>query len=438
MPPEPRNTTPEAVTLDDWLRRLEQMHPTEIELGLDRIRKVWDRLHCSLASCRVITIAGTNGKGSTATLASELLRAHGWRTGLYTSPHFLTFNERIVIDGMPVVDADLIAALERVNTARQGVSLTYFEFTTLAALCLFADAGLDAVVLEVGLGGRLDAVNIIDSDVAVLTSVGLDHTDWLGDSLDAIAREKSGIARQGKPFLVGTEVSRDEVQKQVDRLGAMLVPVVSPVIQGEQWTYSGQPQQQLVLPVPALPVPSANMALRIVECLGVTLDPAAVVATLSSLTMPGRLQPGTLGEEPVWLDVAHNPQAAEYVASYLKRLGGHWRIILGVLKDKDAFGIVQSLALLGDGGSNGRHGALEWHLVGLPDTPRGLSAEALMEQTGLSDSPAVHCHASLSEALTALAAAPGIPGRQTLICGSFHTVAEALKHRQLSTHGFGN
>ena len=437
MPPEPRNADSKAVTLDDWLRRLEQMHPTEIELGLDRIRSVWGRLPCSLGACRVITIAGTNGKGSTATLTSELLRAHGWHTGLYTSPHFLTFNERIVIDGTPVADANLIAALERVDIARQGVSLTYFEFTTLAALCLFADAGLDAVVLEVGLGGRLDAVNIVDSDVAALTSIGLDHTDWLGDSLDAIAREKSGIARRGKPFLVGTDVSRSEVEKQADCIGAILVPVVSPVMQGEQWMYSGQVKQQW-LPVPALPVPSANMALHIVECLGVTLDLATVNATLSSLTMPGRLQQAMLGEEPAWLDVAHNPQAAGYVASHLKRQGRHWRIILGVLKDKDAFGIVQSLASLVDGGSDATQGALEWHLVGLSDTSRGLSAEALLEATWLSDSPGVHCHKTLADALTELAATPSVPGRQTLICGSFHTVAEALKHEQLSTHGFGN
>ncbi|MEX1056498.1 MAG: Mur ligase family protein, partial [Natronospirillum sp.] len=225
MPPEPLN---KLSTLDAWLRRLEQLHPTEIELGLDRIGQVWRRMSTSLQGVRVVTVAGTNGKGSTATLTAALLTAHGQRVGLYTSPHFLHFNERMVIAGQPVAEADIVAALQRVDMARLGnaqastVSLTYFEFTTLAALDLFGRAGLNAVVLEVGLGGRLDAVNLIDTDCAVVTSIGLDHTDWLGDDLNVIAREKSAIARSGKPLLVGADVCHDTLLEVAQNVGAVL------------------------------------------------------------------------------------------------------------------------------------------------------------------------------------------------------------------------
>jgi len=193
------------VTLDDWLARIEQLHPEEIELGLDRLRVVAERLSLLHFACPVITVGGTNGKGSTVQLMERLARAAGYSTALYTSPHILRFNERVRLNGEPAGDVSLCAAFQAVEAARGGVALTYFEFSTLAAWWLFQSCSPDLLIQEVGLGGRLDAVNLLDADVSVITSVGLDHQDWLGDTREQIAREKAGILRAGRPLLYGEE-----------------------------------------------------------------------------------------------------------------------------------------------------------------------------------------------------------------------------------------
>lgn len=422
--------------LADWLRYLEQMHPTEIELGLERIKAVWSRLDCALSQTRIVTVAGTNGKGSTATLTAALASASGLRVGLYTSPHFLIFNERIVLDGKPIDDDSLIAAMVRVEQARHDISLTYFEFTTLAALCWFSQAKPDLLVLEVGLGGRLDAVNIVDSDVAVVTSVGLDHTDWLGDTLAEIAAEKSGVARPGKPLLVGADCCHEVFAATCDRLGARLELVAPPELptgSDRRWQYRGQHQNLDDLPLPNLPLPSAKLALRIMELLGVSLNADQVARVLTRTRMPGRLQQEVFLGRTIWLDVAHNPQAAGYVAGHLRATGRHWRIILGVLKDKDVAGIVQSLAVLGAGS-----GTIDWHFVSLQATPRGLTAAELEQRAGLPETAPVARHHSLSAALAAWREQPPPPDTQTLICGSFYTVAEAIAFGHWEKHGFGD
>lgn len=411
MPPEDWHNSPR--TLDAWLQRLETLHPKDIDLGLDRIRAVWSRLGHDFSATRIVTVAGTNGKGSTATLTAELLRAHGWTVGLYTSPHFLHFTERVVVNGQPVTEAAMVDALARVEQVRAEVSLTYFEFTTLAAFDLFARAGLQALVLEVGLGGRLDAVNILAADCAVVTTIGLDHTDWLGDTLAAIAREKAGIARAGKPLLVGADQVPEVFTVVAAEVGAQLRFVSVPTLTsaGSWHTTAELGLGQTPFSLPALPLPSANLALEVLAELGVTCDPERVRQVFAATRMPGRLQHIRWRETDIWLDVAHNPQAAAWVAGRLSMEAPRWTIILGMLGDKDANAVVQSLAILNP----------QWSLVSLDAGTRSQSAEALQQRSGLAATE-VACYDSLTAALHDAAEA----GHPVLVCGSFYTVAAAL------------
>ena len=210
-----------SVGLDAWLARIEKLHPSEIELGLERVRRVAEALGAASLSMPVITVAGTNGKGSVVALTRALAAAAGRRVCVYTSPHLQRFNERITLPDGPVDDDALCAAFEQVDAARGDTALTYFEFTTLAALWLFRHSGADLAILEVGLGGRLDAVNLVDADVAVVTSVGLDHTDWLGDTREKVAVEKLGIGRAGRPLVYGEENAPANLDAELDRLKAV-------------------------------------------------------------------------------------------------------------------------------------------------------------------------------------------------------------------------
>lgn len=417
MPPERWDDPKKPHALADWLTRLEGLHSKEIDLGLDRIRAVWSRMGVSLQPARVITVAGTNGKGSTSTLVSRLLAAHGWRTGLYTSPHFLRFNERIVIGDEPVADDVLVQALIRVEQARADVPLTYFEFTTLAALDLFAGAQLDAVVLEVGLGGRLDATNLIDTDCALITAIGLDHTDWLGNTLAEIAREKAGIARTGKPLILGTDCEPEVFAGIAESVGAHLIRALPAQVDARgAWTFAGANGRLDELPQPALPLPSANLALHALDQLGIRPDPARVRDVLLNTHMPGRLQSMPFGRTRIWLDVAHNPQAADFVVQQLSAVqASGWHVILGMLKDKDVAGVVQSLATL----------TPEWHLVDLTESPRGHSAEELAIEGDLGDASR---YDSVAAALSAVE--PGCE-KPVLVCGSFLTVTDALTQLQM-------
>ncbi|WLD56943.1 bifunctional tetrahydrofolate synthase/dihydrofolate synthase [Salinispirillum sp. LH 10-3-1] len=406
-------------SLAEWLSWLESLHPSEIDLGLDRQMAVQQRMALDFGACKIITVAGTNGKGSTATLTASLLQAHGYRVGLYTSPHFLHFTERVAVQGTPVTEEAMVQALAAVEKARGDTSLTYFEFTTLAAFRLFADAALDYMVLEVGLGGRLDAVNALDTDCAIVTSIGLDHVDWLGDDIAGIAREKAGIARPGKPLLVG-RTDCPEAFVQVALINGCQLTFVDTQLPREPgaWRFVGSHQQLDDLPWPLLPYPSALLALRALELLGIALQREKVTAVLQNTSMPGRLQRLAWHGNEIWLDVAHNPHAADYVVRQLQHVSAQWTIILGMLKDKDASGVVQSLARLEP----------DWHLVTLTGS-RGQQAKELAERTGLMD---VVCHHSVAAALDALE-----PNRQqpVLVCGSFHTVADALNHMPNNQHG---
>ncbi|MDX1381677.1 MAG: folylpolyglutamate synthase/dihydrofolate synthase family protein, partial [Xanthomonadales bacterium] len=359
--------------LAGWLALLEQRHPQAIELGLERCGAVWRRLDAPRPAPRVFTVAGTNGKGSVVACLDQLLRTLGHRAGTYTSPHLLRFNERVTVEGVSPGDDAWIHAFERVEAARGDTSLTYFEFTTLAALLLLADAGLDAAVLEVGLGGRLDAVNLVDADCAVITPIGLDHQEFLGNDRETIAREKAGILRPRAHAVIGDRDPPASLRAEVERIGATSLWLgrdFDAVPAGGRWVYRAGPLQ-LDLPAPALPGIHQldNTAVAITALLSVFASAATqqerIGQALRAARLPGRLQ--RFGRDPVvWVDVGHNPHAALAVAAALPVTGGPLHCVLAMLRDKDPAGVAQVL--------DARVSA--WHCAPL-EGPRGQSAADL-------------------------------------------------------------
>jgi dihydrofolate synthase/folylpolyglutamate synthase len=377
-----------AATLADWLGRLEQRGPAPIALGLERIAAVDERLRRAgidrpLAGS-VLTVAGTNGKGSVVAYADSMLRACGLRVGRYTSPHLLSFNERIVINGAPVSDALLVEAFERIEQARGDIDLTYFEFTTLAAFELFRGADLDVAVLEVGLGGRLDAVNLIDADVAVITSIGLDHQEYLGPDRDSIGFETAGVARAGKPLVLAEPDPPAGLLQEVARRGAVLLSVAedfgwrrelalrSPHPAEHDRIYFGPRDEALALPPPPLPgahqwgnLAAAVTAIRLLP-LKPALAPECLRAGIASTRLAGRLQ-RVEAAVPAWLDVAHNPHGAIALASWLQDCPRPRHAVFAVLAEKDLTGVLAPLLEQIDC----------WHPVQLTG-PRAMPVEALV------------------------------------------------------------
>jgi dihydrofolate synthase/folylpolyglutamate synthase len=418
-------TSPRFATLAEWLAWQETLHPVAIDLGLERIAAVARDLGLLAPACPVITVAGTNGKGSSVALLEAMLRAAGYRVGVYTSPHLLRYNERIRIDGVAVSDADLCAAFARVDAARGERSLTYFEFGTLAALLLFAAADLQAMVLEVGLGGRLDAVNILDADVALVTAIDIDHSAWLGDDRDSIGREKAGIFRAGRPAVCGDPDPPGSVPAAARALGADWHGrdgAFGYRVGERDWTWWGREREYAHLPLPALvgahQLDNAAAVIQTLLCLEPRLPVAraALEQGLREVRLPGRFQrlPGPV--ERV-LDVAHNPQGARVLAQTLGReaVAGRTRLVLGMLADKDVAAFVTPLAGLVD----------QWYLGGL-DVPRGLDARALRER--LPDELSAG-RVTLAEDVPSAyrgAMAEARPGDRVVVCGSFHTVAGVL------------
>jgi dihydrofolate synthase/folylpolyglutamate synthase len=310
--------------LAGWLAYLEGLHPKSIAMGLDRVRAVHARLGLELA-CPVVTVGGTNGKGSTCAMSDAILRAAGYSVGVYTSPHLLRYNERVVIDGRAASDAELVEAFHAIEDARTAtsppVALTYFEFGTLAALWLFARAKPDAVILEVGLGGRLDAVNVVDADVAVLTSIDLDHQDYLGDTREAIGREKAGIFRAGRPAVCGDPEPPRSVIDHANAVGAPLLRIgvdYGATPEGTQWRYHGPGGARVGLPYPALRgAYQLGNAATVLAALGTLKDrlpvsSGAIRDGLVNVTLAGRFMV-LPGRPVIVLDVAHNPHAARAV-----------------------------------------------------------------------------------------------------------------------------
>ena len=406
----------QSQSLSDWLSYLEQIHPSVIDLGLHRVGLVADRLGLRQLPATVVTVGGTNGKGTTCALLEAIYRAAGYRVGVYSSPHLLRYNERVRIQGQDASDAELCQAFAAVEAARGEVSLTFFEFGTLAALWLFRAAAPDLVLLEVGLGGRLDATNLVESDLAVVTSIALDHCDWLGDTREAIASEKAGIYRTGKPAISGEPNPPVTLAQTAQALGAKLLQVGADFRRDEAeavWHFQGARQQWRELPYPELPLDNAVTALAVVEQLSLPIDSAAIRTGLAGARLAGRMQ--LLRTQPqVTLDVAHNPHSAHYLARQLAARGkvGRRLAVAGMLKDKDIRQTLGELVELVD----------LWFLADLHGARAALAQEL---SAVLPSESARHCYASVADAYReALATAQ--EQDEIIVLGSFHTVAEAM------------
>lgn len=412
-------------TLAEWLTYLEALHPKTIELGLERVAKVRDALALR-PNFTIITVAGTNGKGSTCALLEAILTRAGFRVGCYTSPHLLRYNERVRIDAEAAADLDLCNAFAAVEKARGTTSLTYFEFGTLAALWLFCRAGLDVAILEVGLGGRLDAVNAFDSDCAILTNVDLDHMDYLGADVESIGREKAGVFRKGRPAIFADTAMPRSVQRAAADIEAQLLPLEQAFgyqqhTQTNQWDYWGPGGKRYALPLPALrgayQLRNASACLAALDTLRELLPVAQqhVKRGLAEVSLPGRFQI-LPGQPVVILDVAHNPHAARSLAVNLKSMGKFTRTlaVFAMLKDKDIAGAIDALA-----------GQVDEWFVGSIQAARGADAAFLAKL--LSERGAlVHSHADVSAALAGARRSAQGNDRITVF-GSFYTVAEALR-----------
>ena len=424
---------PDASTsLDDWLRYLEGLHAKAIDLGLERVSEVARRLDIQLDAVKFV-VGGTNGKGSTCAMLEAMLLAAGYKVGLYTSPHLIHFNERVRINGELVTDQMLVEQFHVIETARGEISLSYFEYTTLAALRLFAQSRLDAVVLEVGLGGRLDAVNIVDADCAIITSVDLDHMDYLGDTREAIGFEKAHIYRAGRPAICSDPVPPQSVPDYAAQIGADLWLFGRDFNYSgdrQQWAYGGRSQRRAALAYPALrganQLLNASAALAALESVRdrLSVPQQAVRLGLAQASLPGRFQI-LPGQPLVILDVAHNPHAAAVLAQNLDNMGFHpyTYAVFGMLSDKDIAGVVAKM------GSRIDH----WYCAGLPG-PRGVAGEALAEQVRASlpaapaggEAPGVQ---ACSDPAAAFAAARESAGEndRIVVFGSFLTVSAVLQ-----------
>lgn len=412
-------------SLTDWLAWQETLHPTTIDLGLGRVQATLQALDWRRPACPVVTVAGTNGKGSTVALLASILGAAGYRVGTFTSPHLVRYNERITIAGQYASNTSLMHAFERIDAARQGTTLTFFEFNTLAALLLFETAGLDAIVLEVGMGGRLDAVNVVDADVAVISSIGLDHCDWLGRDLDAIGAEKAGVLRQARPAIFGARQMPDSIARIARELGSDLRRLGVDFDwqrNAGTWDWHDRDVRHNTLPLPALrgdiQLDNAASALAALAILAdrLPVSRGAIERGLTRVSLPGRFQVIARNGTEWILDVAHNSDAAVTLSGRLGELPARSPTIavLGVLADKDWRAIAESLAGRFEG----------WITAGLSG-PRALSPHALAE--GLR-AMGLHVLAECTDVATACARAREIaPKGRIVVFGSFLTVGPALQ-----------
>ncbi|UMO86273.1 bifunctional tetrahydrofolate synthase/dihydrofolate synthase [Pectobacterium sp. PL64] len=406
----PQATSP----LVTWLHYLEHLHAQAIDLGLERVKQVAEHLQLLQPAATIFTVAGTNGKGTTCCTLESILLAAGLRVGVYSSPHLVRYTERVRIQGKELPEALHTQAFADIEAGRGAVSLTYFEFGTLSALQLFKQANLDVVILEVGLGGRLDATNIVDADVSVVTSIAIDHTDWLGNDRESIGREKAGIFRQGRPAVVGEPDMPGTIADVAAEKGAQLR------CRGRDWEYSMQretwswqdKQRELSrLPLPNVPLANAATALAALHYSSLNVSEEAIRQGLQHAALPGRFQ--TVQESPrLILDVAHNPHAAAYLANRLAALPkrGKVRAVVGMLSDKDIAGTLAHLTPLVDA----------WYCAPL-EGPRGATAQQIAEHLTHSQ--------SFSDVVAAWQQAMSEATEQdiVIVCGSFHTVAHVME-----------
>ncbi|MBD9356545.1 bifunctional tetrahydrofolate synthase/dihydrofolate synthase [Methylomonas albis] len=412
-------------SLQAWLDWQEKLHPRPIDLGLGRVAGVYRQLNPDPKKTPTITVAGTNGKGSCVAFLEAIYRAAGYRVGAYTSPHILRYNERIRIDGEPVDDTLICEAFTRIDAARGDTSLSYFEFGTLAALSIFADADLDIQLLEVGLGGRLDAVNIVDPDAAVVTTIALDHVDWLGHTEEAIGREKAGIFRSGVAAIVGDSLPPSSLPEAAARVGAILLQMGAAFTyqkQADTWDWRSADMQISQLPQPAFKgehqyrnASAAIMAIKTLQpFLAVSDD--AIRQGLRSAKLPGRFQL-IAGQPRILLDVGHNPQAVQTLIDYLREYFPEIRIhaVFAMMRDKDIAGVLNMM----------RDRVTTWYLAPLVN-PRAASPdmlETIFQQQGLDN-----VRSGFADFTEAFQAARQNAGQDELllIFGSFFLVSEYL------------
>ncbi len=397
-----------------WLSYLENLHSKTIDLGLERVSQVAARLDVLRPAPFVFTVAGTNGKGTTCRTLESILLAAGFTVGVYGSPHLLRYTERVRIQNAELAESDHTRAFAEIEAVRGETSLTYFEYGTLSALWLFKRARVDVVILEVGLGGRLDATNLVDADVAVVTSIALDHTDWLGPDRESIGREKAGVFRGGKPAVVGESDMPVTIAEVANEKGAQLLRRGVDwqyEVQGDSWRFTDANGTLTGLPLPQVPQPNAATALAALRASGLTVNEQAIRDGIAQAILPGRFQ--IVGENPrLILDVAHNPHAAAYLAGRLAAEPKKGRVlaVIGMLHDKDIGGTLACLEPVVD----------SWYCAPL-EGPRGATAQQLIEHL-----PEGRAYQDVAAAWHA-AMAESNAEDTVLVCGSFHTVAHVME-----------
>ena len=413
----------QSKTLPQWLAHLETAHPTTIDMGLTRVAEVKNAMNL-VPSCPVIIVGGTNGKGSTCAFLSHIYAAAGYKVGTLTSPHLLRFNERIAINNQPVSDEDIVAAFERIEAARGDVSLTYFEFNTLAAVDIFRLHQVDVMILEVGLGGRLDAVNVFDADCAIVTSVDLEHQTYLGDTVEQIAKEKAGIFRAGKPAIFGQDPAPHSLGQHAKNIGAKLLQLnhqFSYLARIDSWQWqANNGSLKIDLPLPALQgafqLNNAACAVAAVQIMRQQLPVSneALAQGIAQAQNTARFQ--IIQRQPeIILDVAHNPHAARALASSLNALPAKRTFaVFSILADKDSDAVINTL-----------QGSIdEWFIAPL-DLPRGMTLTALTAKLKKHNIQTIHPHNTIQAAYTA-ALSQVTENDRIIVFGSFHTVAEVL------------
>lgn len=415
-----RTQTPQATSpLEMWLDYLANIHTSAIDLGLDRVQAVAKSANLTKPAPTVITVAGTNGKGSTCAMMEAILLDAGYSVGVYSSPHLIRYNERVRVNGQDLADEKHTAAFDFVEKQRGDISLSFFEFGTLAALRLFQTEQVDVVLLEVGLGGRLDATNVVDHDVSVITSLAIDHVDWLGDDINVIGFEKAGIYRSGKPAICGQPKAPATVAAHADDIGAELFQVEIQYsykqLNDTTWQWTHGSYELTDLPIPGLPLQNAATALMALATANLDLSDVNIVNGLNNAQLPGRMQ--VINQQPtILLDVAHNPHSAQYLVERVKQKfdGKTVHTVVAMLHDKDIKATLQELSEI----------ASNWYPASLTG-PRAASADELCQYLPESNqkyrSPVEAFNAAMTNAQTE---------DVILVVGSFHTVGEVLEYWQ--------
>ncbi|WP_318478740.1 bifunctional tetrahydrofolate synthase/dihydrofolate synthase [Photobacterium leiognathi] len=408
-----------TASLSIWLKYLEQLHTSAIDLGLDRVKAVGQKADLLKPAPCVITVAGTNGKGSTCAMLEAILIEAGYKVGVYSSPHLVRYNERVRINNQELDDSEHTKAFACVEAARGDISLSLFEFGTLSALTLFKTHQVDVVVLEVGLGGRLDATNIVDHDVSVITSLAIDHVDWLGDNIDVIGHEKAGIFRSGKPAICGQPHPPATVPAHADDIGAELYQVgyqFEYQVEDNHWNWQCGAFDLTQLPLPNLPLPNAATALMALGAAELDISEENIINGLKKAQLPGRMQ--RVSEQPlIIMDVAHNPHSAEYFANQLSKIKqkeGKNKIhaVVAMLHDKD---IASTIAAM-------RDTVDDWYPASLTG-PRAATAEEILQHLPANcvgfDKP----ESAFDQALTQAG-----EDDMVIVFGSFYTVGQITSH----------